>query len=100
MCPPLPASSAVSRLQCARTNSTSTSREESTHDDGDMVNPLSYPGELEEGDGMTTYYGELQEGEERPHMLHAVWRIRSMRRKPWWEVDALNALGLEVSFYY
>ena len=63
-----------------------------------MVNPLSYPGELEEGDGMTTYYGDLHEGEERPHMLHAVWRIRSMRGKPWWEVDTLKALGLEVSF--
>ncbi|XP_072040399.1 uncharacterized protein [Amphiura filiformis] len=62
--------------------------------DEDIVNPMSYPGELEEGDGFTMYHGELQEGEERPHMLHAVWRVRSLKRKPWWERDTMELLGL------
>ncbi|XP_033119934.1 39S ribosomal protein L30, mitochondrial-like isoform X1 [Anneissia japonica] len=32
--------------------------------------------------------------EERPHMLHAVWRIRGLNRRPYWERKLCEKLGL------
>eukprot|EP00057_Strongylocentrotus_purpuratus_P035425 XP_799086.2 PREDICTED: 39S ribosomal protein L30, mitochondrial [Strongylocentrotus purpuratus] len=36
-----------------------------------------------------------QEGEKEPHLLHAVWRIRSLKRRPYWERDIMKQLRLE-----
>ena len=69
----------------------------SVNSSDEMTNPMSYPGEFDEECDNTTYDGELREGEERPHMLHAVCRIRSTCRRPWWERDTIEALGLKVS---
>ncbi|XP_033119935.1 39S ribosomal protein L30, mitochondrial-like isoform X2 [Anneissia japonica] len=36
--------------------------------------------------------------EERPHMLHAVWRIRGLNRRPYWERKLCEKLGLHYRF--
>nr|XP_054754032.1 39S ribosomal protein L30, mitochondrial-like [Lytechinus pictus] len=34
------------------------------------------------------------DGEKEPHLLHAVWRIRSLKRRPYWERDIMKQLKL------
>ena len=39
--------------------------------------------------------GALEEDEDRPHMLHVVWRTRSLKRRPYWERKIIQQLMLQ-----
>ncbi|XP_022086466.1 39S ribosomal protein L30, mitochondrial-like [Acanthaster planci] len=42
---------------------------------------------------------KMPQGDDRPHMLHVVWRIRSTKRRPYWERDVIKQLMLERNFF-
>ncbi|XP_038063366.1 39S ribosomal protein L30, mitochondrial-like [Patiria miniata] len=42
---------------------------------------------------------DMPEGEDRPHMLHVVWRLRSVKRRPYWEKDIIKQLMLEKKHF-
>ncbi|XP_071787448.1 large ribosomal subunit protein uL30m-like [Asterias amurensis] len=39
--------------------------------------------------------GALEKDEDRPHMLHVVWRTRSLKRRPYWERKIIQQLMLQ-----
>ncbi|XP_070552769.1 large ribosomal subunit protein uL30m-like [Ptychodera flava] len=39
---------------------------------------------------------DVKEGDAPPHMLHAVYRTNSTRKRPYWEKEIIEQLGLDV----
>ncbi|XP_006820256.1 large ribosomal subunit protein uL30m-like [Saccoglossus kowalevskii] len=41
---------------------------------------------------------QLEDDDKEPHMLHAVYRIHAISKRPYWERNIIKHLGLDVRF--